>query len=947
MTLFSQSSSPLEDTWVALDLETTGLSPDDHGIIEVGAAKFEGHNVLDIYQTFVNPNRRLDGFIKEYTGITQADVDGAPPFSAVAGRLASFIGSTPIVGHNIAFDLGFLDKNGLRLTNPRCDTWDIAFVLLPELRDYSLAGLAGQLDITHPRPHRAVDDALITKELFLRLGEMLEEQDAHVLAEMQRLSGRSSWVLSYLFGRLSARDSAKPSLNDIRAEKDGTSLSLAGYDAGAVAKRLKHGKPLRPKRDVSVLDVDFVASLLEDAGPVSETMPGFEERSEQVEMARRVASAINEGGRLIVEAGTGVGKSLAYLIPAALYALANDRRVVVSTNTINLQEQLLKKDLPAVVSALAELEDVSADDFKYAQLKGRGNYLCLRRWAHLRSSESLSDSESRLLAKTHVWLQKTATGDRSELNLGRRSVAAPWDRMSAQGAVECPRMAGPCFLKSARDKAAAAHVLIVNHALLLSDLAAGGSVIPDYDVLIIDEAHHLEDEATRHLGFDLGHAGFDDHLQSLSADRGLLNSAVNAFRGSSAAATRRRSVEESASKIAEVVPSARDNAARLFSILQVVLGNTAESGSEDLRITSATRAQPDWSELEVQWENVDSSLSELGQGLSRLQGALEGLEEAGLVGYDGLLAELGGVQQTNVELRQRLAEFVPHPKPDGIYWVTRRAQTRDLTMHAAPLHVGETLDKMLFSRKDCVVMTSATLSANESFHHICDRTGFADAEELLLGSPFDYPRSALLCVPEDMPEPNSSAYQPAVDQAVRDATLAVGGQTMALFTSYASLQATAEAIRPDLKARGISVLAQGTDGSPAQIVRRFLDEPNSVLLGTSSFWEGVDLAGESLRVLLVTRLPFNVPTDPVFATRSELYEEPFAEYGVPQAILRLRQGFGRLIRTNADRGVAVILDRRIVSRRYGEGFLKSLPPATFKTCRRAGLAGEIRGWLGG
>ena len=806
------------------------------------------------------------------------------------------------------------------------------------------------MKIAHPKPHRAVDDALATKEAFVQLVERLSELDVYSLVEMQRISTRSPWALSYLLGRLGAHRIGADRHRHVPQHTGGeTHVGITGVDTDALSSRLRRGRSLRPNRRTLDLDVEFVASLLEDGGPFSHMMPGFEERTEQVAMARAVALAMNQGNRLIVEAGTGVGKSLAYLVPAMLYALQNNRRVVVSTNTINLQEQLLNKDVPVLVRALAEVDGVSAEEFKFTQLKGRANYLCLKRWNHLRSSEALSDGEARLLAKTLVWLQTTDTGDRSELNLGNRSTAAPWERLSAQGAVECPRVTGRCFLRAARERAAASHLVIVNHALLLSDLMAGGSVIPDYDILIIDEAHHLEEEATRHLGFELGRHSFDEHFQSLSGDRGLLSEAVTAFRGSSAAASRREAVEEIASEAAPLIPTARDHVARLFAILDTAISARGKDGpesGEDLRITSATRAQPDWSQLEVQWENVDLSLSGLGSVLSKLQVSLEGLEEAGLINYEGLVAEVSNVQQVGTELRQRLAEFVAQPTRDGIYWVTRSGRIGELVLHAAPLHVGETLDKMLFSRKDCVVMTSATLSTNETFAHMCERTGFAEPEELLLGSPFDYPRAALLCVPEDMPEPDSRAYQPAVEQAVTDATLAVGGQTMALFTSHASLQATAAAIRGSLQARGITVLAQGIDGTPPQLMRRFLEDPKSVLLGTASFWEGVDLAGESLKVLLVARLPFNVPSEPVFAARSELYENPFNQYAVPQAILRLRQGFGRLIRTKSDRGVAVILDRRITSRRYGKDFLNSLPRLTFNTCSLDQLADEIQKWIG-
>ena len=349
--------------------------------------------------------------------------------------------------------------------------------------------------------------------------------------------------------------------------------------------------------------------------------------------------------------------------------------------------------------------------------------------------------------------------------------------------------------------------------------------------------------------------------------------------------------------------------------------------------------------MEILWENVDLSLSEIDQSLQRLRVALDGLEDAGLIDYDGLLNELANMTQSNADLRLKLTEVIPHPTPESVYWVTRDPRNDDLTLHAAPLHVGDILESLLFAQKDCVVMTSATLSANGTFDHVRQRTSFTDAEELLLGSPFDYPNAAMLCVPNDMPEPNSWAYQTALEQAVTDAAVAANGRTMALFTSHASLQTTASAVRADLQASGINVLAQGVDGSPQQLVRRFLADPSSLLLGTSSFWEGVDLPGDSLKVVLVARLPFSVPTEPVFAARSEHYDDPFYEYAVPQSVLRLRQGFGRLIRTKSDRGVAIILDRRIVSRRYGKAFIDSLPPATLRSCDLHELGEQVKRWI--
>jgi DNA polymerase-3 subunit epsilon/ATP-dependent DNA helicase DinG len=561
-----------------------------------------------------------------------------------------------------------------------------------------------------------------------------------------------------------------------------------------------------------------------------------------------------------------------------------------------------------------------------------------------------------MLSKLLVWLRETATGDRSELNLGGRAVATPWDRLSAQGASDCNGVSGVCFLRAARERASSAHLVIVNHALLMADLATDNSILPDHDLLIIDEAHHLEESATRQLGFELSLPAMQDHLAAISGDGGLLATAVGVLKAESVADSRRQTVRKVADDTAAMVPKVREALAGLLADVGAMADETrsnerkAGGRTQEIRITSGTRAQPAWSGLEAKWEKVDVALSELSVALTRLLTALDDLEESSLPGYEGLLVEAVELFQSNDQIRARMAEFFPHPNRDSVYWVSRSARQGrrppEISLNAAPLHVGDTLEDMVYSRTGAVVMTSATLAAGGTFDHLVDRTGFDDAEHLLLGSPFDYPKSALVCLPTDVPEPSSWAYQGAVEQAIVDASVAAGGRTMALFTSYASLQQATQAVRPALAPHGISVLAQGADGTPHRIVADFLANPKSVILGTASFWEGVDLAGESLQVLLVARLPFSVPTDPIFSARSELFEDSFRQYSVPEAVLRLRQGFGRLIRTSSDTGVAVILDRRIVSKGYGKTFVRSLPPATFTQLPLDEVPGAIREFLG-
>lgn len=930
---------------MALDLETTGLSPDNDDIIEVGAVKFHGETEIGTYQSFVNPYRTLDSFIRRYTGISQADVDNAPPFSQVAPELASFVGTLPIVGHNIPFDLGFLKNNGLNLSNQRTDTWDLAYVLLPENRNYSLSKLAQTLLIDHLRPHRAIDDASVTRMVFLKLVAIANELDISVLTELKHLSSRSSWILDYLIRQLEQHTLSALSSGTTNRDPDDRVVSI---DLPGIRRRLQTNRPARSNHVTVKASKDLVSSLLSRNGPLSQAINGFEKRSEQVAMANAVSKAITDGTSLVVEAGTGVGKSLAYLVPAAVHALNNNLKIVISTNTITLQEQLLNKDIPDLVKALREMDGIPEPDLKATLLKGRSNYLCIQRWGHLRSGDNISIDDARMLAKTLVWMGTTDAGDRGELNLGPRAAAASWDRISAQGAPDCTGISGVCFLKTARERAASAHILVVNHALLMSDLNAGGALIPDYDVLIIDEAHHLEQVATQQLGFELSQDNIDSHLQSVVGDSGILAAVAKAFHLSSVDQTRSDTINEVSSTIRTQIPELQSSTTKIFNTLSQLLGNRGEDNSrntKDVRITSATRAQPAWSNLEINWEQANTQLVKLHRSLIDLDSALDGLEESKISNYDSLVSETRNLVQTTDDITTRLSEFIPQPDQEYIYWANVVRRTGSISLNSAPLSISTLLEKHLFSQNQSVILTGATLSTNGTFDHIRERTGFTDAKELMLGSPFNYTKSAILYVPSDIPEPNNWAYQGAIEQAISDASIAAEGRTMALFTSHSALQETARSIRGSLRTHGIQVLAQNTDGPPHRLVEEFLKNPKSLLLGTSSFWEGVDLAGDALSVLIVARLPFAVPTDPVFSARSELFDDPFNDYAVPQAIIRIRQGFGRLIRTSTDRGAAIILDRRVVSRNYSKAFIESLPKVPLIQTKLHELPEQLASWL--
>ncbi len=943
MTLLSTGELSLNDVFVCLDLETTGLDPEIETIIEVGAVKFRRGDTVDTLSELANPKRKLTPFIQRLTGIKQDEVDAAQPFSSIADRVREFVGDAPVIGHNVSFDINFLAKAGVRFSGPVWDTRDLASMLLPG-GNYALSMLARSLGLRPWNAHRALDDAVATQQVFERLIDIALDYDPGVVAELARLARTANWPLWPLLNAVGSEQAARGITR---------TTALGGVDTVALERRI------RPARRTAAQMADLLsndglagepsamaAALVGPNGALATVAPNFEHRVEQEQMLRAVAQAFEEGHHLVVEAGTGVGKSMAYLLPAAAFALRNNTRVVVSTNTISLQEQLAGKDVETAAKTLEEAGLKGAADLRFSTLKGRANYLCLRRWSHMRASQTLSVDEARFLGKLTTWLQGTATGDRADLRMARPDNNV-WDRLNAQGSSLCPAGEGACFLRAARDRAEAASILIVNHSLLLADIARGGGLIPDYDYLVVDEAQHLEAEATSQFSTRVAHAQAAELLDELSNPRGLVMETVNAFRMTPGGQSQRQATAEAAEAVAQAAGRARDRLDEFFPrlIRYVQDRNEGNQGQQNpLRVTPAVRAQPDWAALEVAWENPSSALGDLLRTLGSFHASLEGLDENDVTDYDTIRSEVATRESSLSELRGNADRFMYERDAESIFWV-EGSQLNNVALCIAPLRVGETLWEQLFERRQSVILTSATLTVAESFGPLRERLGLREAQELLLGSPFNYPQSALVCIPKDMPEPNSPGYAATIARTVSELARAAGGHTMALFTSHAALRAAAEMARNALEGEDIRVLAQGVDGAPATLLEEFLGNPKALLLGTASFWEGVDLAGDALTVLALTRLPFDVPTEPVFAARSEEYEDAFKEYAVPQAVLRFRQGFGRLIRTSSDRGVVAVLDRRLTARSYGQIFMRSLPECTVEQPQLRDMPEIVRRWL--
>ena len=694
-------------------------------------------------------------------------------------------------------------------------------------------------------------------------------------------------------------------------------------------------------RELRALDPVAVSADLGPHGPIARAMLRFEDRPTQRAMAHAVVDLYNSGGVGLLEAGTGVGKSLGYLIPALRWAAANGERTVVSTNTINLQEQLVRKDLPFLRDALA-----SEQNIRFALLKGWRNYLCKLRLAQatLLGPTLVDDDTSEGLEEIRAWSETTEDGSLSDLTTPPRGEV--WDEVAAEPDL-CTRNACPhfqdCFLFKARREAAQADVVVVNHHLLMSDVAvrrAAGNwddaaVIPSYTRLVIDEGHHLEDAASAHLGVTTSRRALQRLFGRLDRrGRGLVNTLVERL-SASRDLLGTASLDVVTQRIVPAVRASREKSDLLFDLLLAVLHTGA---APVMRMSDDFAQHPVWKGgLHIALTDLLRELRVLGDSLTLVSDRLQG----GGARDDTLLMLVNELRAVARRLDASadglmLALRPPATVEPMVRWLEVKGREGNVAVTAVPLDLAPILRDDLFTRVKTAIVTSATLGTEGDFSFVARRFGLDGSAitpvTAAFASPFDYQSQALLIVPTDIPAPNQDAasHFAAVLRIVEGVARASGGGMFVLFTSHRDVRAAAESLRRSGLADDFTLLVHGEDGRDA-LLERFRNSGNAILLGTSSYWEGVDVPGSALRALVIARLPFRVPSEPVTAAQCEAITarggDAFGEYMLPHASLRLKQGFGRLIRTASDRGAIVIADPRVITKRYGRELLRDLPPA--------------------
>lgn len=702
------------------------------------------------------------------------------------------------------------------------------------------------------------------------------------------------------------------------------------------------------KAEIKELTVEEISDLFAAGNALDETLAQYEYRRQQQIMGEVITKAFNRQTHLLVEAGTGTGKSLAYLIPSIYWAVENEQRVVISTNTINLQEQLIKKDIPLLKKAL----DL---DFNAVLVKGRRNYVCLRKLYNLQqiADQALENEERESFLKLLNWANEARTGCRSELVFQPK--ASVWNRVASESDTclrsDCPHYS-QCFFARARAKSINADLLVVNHHLLFSDIAVRKeegmdlevAVLPRYSHIICDEAHNIEEVATNYLGQKVSKQQLIKYLNNLHVQQskegiqGFLMEArfkINQAREQIDDDTRLDLQRLIDNILQPLVLKVTDRTNTFFDVLEKFKQEvqSEEQGETKLRLTEEIREEKGWETIKEEADNLLLSLNQLSKRLDELRLEIDLLSTADIDGYEGLLVDITARVDRAKAVARVIDTVINQTDDDTVDWIELTKNSRgeiNCRLNSAPINIaGEFKDNLLLEM-DSIIFTSATLTVNKSFDYIRDRLGLEKdlVAELRTGDPFDYSQQALLGIPTDLPEPYDETFLTEALRVLKELLTANQGRSLVLFTSYGMLNQFYYKLRGELEETKLNLYRQG-EKSRHLLIKDFKQDLAPVIFGTASFWEGIDIPGEQLSSVIIVKLPFQVPTDPVIEAKVEEIEaegrNAFYNYMLPRAVIKFKQGFGRLIRSQSDSGSVIVLDKRILTKNYGKSFINSVP----------------------
>ena len=931
--------------FVVVDLETTGNNPKKGDkIIQFAAVVIEDGKITERFSSLINPERSIPAFIEELTGLKDEMVKDAPLFAEIAPRVNALLEGAYFVAHNVLFDLSFLQEELIQagfegFYGSVLDTVEMARIIFPTADGYKLSDLAVREDLQHDRPHQADSDAQVTAELFLILVERLFQLPEMTLGQLSQLSGGLKSDLQQLIDEIIlALDQSNESWQE----------SLEICNILALKKTPCNSKSTSKPYQV---DLEYPTSEDDKIELVTKGFTAYEKRIGQFQMMDGVYQAFKSGMHTLIEAGTGVGKSLGYLLPVAYFAKQNTLPIVVSTHTIQLQEQIIHNEIPLLAKILPF-------EVKTVLLKGRNHYISLDKFALSLLEEN--DNYDTTLTKMQilVWLTETETGDRDELNLSSGGNIF-WNKIkNEQSVFPINRLwQEKDFYLRAKNEAQNADIIITNHSLLLSNLSAEKTFLPDFDYAIIDEGHHFEKVASQYFGRSLDYlttrlllSQFGQYeqrllfyqleliLDELKANKGDLAQTINI------------------NQLAVDLTYEMDEFFKLTALY--AKSNTAQRrGLNRAKVRfSRDKGGKEKNALVHSAERFAFLLKDLHAAITDRLDVIRKNKESLSSKHKGKLEEIISFRNDLAELRNNVQDCFIKESND-VKWIEIdfRSQQNVTTFYAQPAFVAAGLRERFFSLKKAVVLTSATLTVNHSFDYMIKEIGLSKdtTRTMTITSPFDYKNQVQLLIPEDLPEVNSSSledYVIAITEHIITIAEATKGRMLILFTAHDMLKKTYELIKESGFLDDFAMIAQGiTSGSRSRLTRNFQRYDKAILLGTSSFWEGVDIPGEDLSCLVIVRLPFSPPDEPLTEAKCQVIKQKggnaFTEYSLPEAILRFKQGFGRLIRTEKDRGIMMVFDKRIITTKYGRAFLQSIPSVPMKKGNIDELVEIIYKWL--
>lgn len=931
-----------EDEVVVLDLETTGFDPSRDHIIEIAALLARGPEVLGRWSTLVRPPCPIPHETTQLTGIDDRAVADAPPIERAIAELAEFVGGRDVVAHNCGFDRTFLECNACPPSLRRVqwlDSLEVVRIALPRLRSHRLADLARAFGLEHGRAHRAPDDVEALFGVWRIALTALGDLPPAVLRELARLATAvPGWSLGPLLSHLAT------------AAGKGRSFDLRALRSDRLRAESVQMLDDACETSLSCPEVAGVLAEFDTGGVVGRMYEGYERREEQARMAEAVLEAFGSARCAAVEAGTGVGKSIAYLLPAALYAQQNGVRVGVATKTNTLMDQLMHRELPRLADALGT-------ELRYTALKGYEHYVCLRKFQRL--LETPGDAEtSAALAMLVAWVAQTTWGDKEAVNLHwppalRTQVLASFGDCTKK---HCRYYPNHCYLHGVRRRAGSAHIVVTNHALLFRDLTSDGGILPPIRHWIVDEAHAAEAEARDQLSLGTGYAEVKGLLGGLHAKgRGGYLSALRAkvaLAGDDLAPA-----VSAVDELRDVVEQTATIADSFFDFVKDLgAGSASTYDRTELRVTPELREAGAWGTVSGVGRSLAKRLESVLQLGRTVVTALEAAGETFAEQRADLAGQLSGIAEQLSGLR-----LVLDGTDEGfVYSVTvdRRRDQLAERLDAFLLDVGERLAEDLYPKVYSVVYTSATIAAGSDFSHFeravgLDRLTPDGFRTLRLESSYDFERQMAVFVPTDLPEPcqpgsrGYHGYIESLSDLLFDVHTALGGSVLTLFTNRRDMDELYRRLAQPLERQGLRLLVQGRDVSRKRVADEFIADERVSLFATKSFWEGFDAKGDTLRCVVIPRLPFGPVNDPVLEERRDRDREWWEHYYLPEAVLELKQAAGRLIRSATDEGCLVLADARLVGpKAYAARFLEALPVRDVERLPAGELSTLIRARFG-